>query len=658
MIDNTRAGQNIIYHRQRMGWTQGELAGRLNVTHQAVSKWENGAALPDIATLLSLSRLFSVSMEDLLTGDPAVQHPSESAEAGSIPSAEIHAAKSASPGRESGFIGEGIGRALESIGEEIGQEIELEFELLEQELERDLERDLEQRLEQDLVRDLERDLERNLERAFAAPSAPSEDPYHISSWSDIIALAPFASRETLERLVSECEATCDMKKLHALAPFISHETLDRLIRASLDSADWKSIRSLAPFASRQTLDMLIEHCQEECDMCSIRALAPFVSHETLDRLIRASLDSADWKSIRSLAPFASRQTLDMLIEHCQEECDMHNIRALAPFVSHETLDRLIRASLDSADWKSIRSLAPFASRQTLDMLIEHCKEEFNAKDLRALAPFLSQQTLDRLILVRMTSAANIPNSSSRISQAASHDPEPIVSPQEQAGRPVAPTAEQLPDLSDTAQKTASDALEAFSPFLRQYLPNDTLEQLKQSAAASVDARRTEIVDTPSADGLSDFADRTISRLCASCDAADPIVGRFEEIRSALIAQDYAVLNEFSDLLDSCIGPQWLEEYAALCAIEPSPAFEEQLSLALAQRSWGWIEDHMHRIHDPEIIRRIVLASSSEGFFEFLSFFIDTLDQDTIDQAARQLVLLGDADDLLPFADRISPGILD
>ena len=602
MIDNTRAGQNIVYHRQRMGWTQGELAGRLNVTHQAVSKWENGAALPDIATLLSLSRLLAVSMEDLLTGDPSVQHPSESAEAGSTPSAEIHAAKSASPGRESVFIGEGIGQALESIGEEIGQEIELEFELLEQELERDLERDLEQRLEQDLVRDLERDLERNLERAFAAPSAPSEDPYHISSWSDIIALAPFASRETLERLVSECEATCDMKKLHALAPFISHETLDRLIRASLDSADWKSIRSLAPFASRQTLDMLIEHCQEECDMRSIRALAPFVSHETLDRLIRNSLDSADWKSIRSLAPFASRQTLDMLIEHC--------------------------------------------------------KEEFNAKDLRALAPFLSQQTLDRLILGRMTSAADIPNSSPRISQAASHDPEPIVSPQEQAGRPVAPTAEQLSAPSDTAQKTASDALEAFSPFLRQYLPNDTLEQLKQSAAASVDARRTEIVDTPPAAGLSDFADRTISRLYASCDAADPIVGRFEEIRSALIAQDYAVLNEFSDLLDSRIGPQWLEEYAALCAVEPSPAFDEQLSLALAQRSWGWIEDHMHRIHDPEIIRRIVLASSSEGFFEFLSFFIDTLDQDTIDQAARQLVLLGDADDLLPFANRISPGILD
>lgn len=46
-------GKNILKMRKELGFTQEELARRLNVSFQAVSKWENGASLPDVATLLS-----------------------------------------------------------------------------------------------------------------------------------------------------------------------------------------------------------------------------------------------------------------------------------------------------------------------------------------------------------------------------------------------------------------------------------------------------------------------------------------------------------------------------------------------------------------------------------------------------------------------------
>ena len=63
MIDNRTVGKTIAALRQAKGMTQQQLAAAMNVSHQAVSKWENGAALPDIQTLVELTRLFGITLE-------------------------------------------------------------------------------------------------------------------------------------------------------------------------------------------------------------------------------------------------------------------------------------------------------------------------------------------------------------------------------------------------------------------------------------------------------------------------------------------------------------------------------------------------------------------------------------------------------------------
>ena len=52
--------------RRAAGLSQEELAERLNVSRQAVSKWENGAAQPELSKLVELSRLYGVSVDELL----------------------------------------------------------------------------------------------------------------------------------------------------------------------------------------------------------------------------------------------------------------------------------------------------------------------------------------------------------------------------------------------------------------------------------------------------------------------------------------------------------------------------------------------------------------------------------------------------------------
>ncbi len=63
---NETIGKRIAHHRKRLGLTQDQLAERLGVTAQAVSKWENDQSCPDIATLPRLAEIFGVSTDELL----------------------------------------------------------------------------------------------------------------------------------------------------------------------------------------------------------------------------------------------------------------------------------------------------------------------------------------------------------------------------------------------------------------------------------------------------------------------------------------------------------------------------------------------------------------------------------------------------------------
>ena len=55
--------------RQNAGMTQEEVAEKIMVSRVTVSHWENGKSLPDIVSLISLSDLYSISLDELLKGD-------------------------------------------------------------------------------------------------------------------------------------------------------------------------------------------------------------------------------------------------------------------------------------------------------------------------------------------------------------------------------------------------------------------------------------------------------------------------------------------------------------------------------------------------------------------------------------------------------------
>jgi len=66
MIDLQNTAEKITAARREKGFTQEELAARLGVTAQAVSKWERALGLPDLDLLVDVSEILGISLNDLL----------------------------------------------------------------------------------------------------------------------------------------------------------------------------------------------------------------------------------------------------------------------------------------------------------------------------------------------------------------------------------------------------------------------------------------------------------------------------------------------------------------------------------------------------------------------------------------------------------------
>lgn len=56
----------LIELRKQNGWSQEELADRIGVSRQSVSKWESGTSIPDLDKILKLGEIFGVSTDYLL----------------------------------------------------------------------------------------------------------------------------------------------------------------------------------------------------------------------------------------------------------------------------------------------------------------------------------------------------------------------------------------------------------------------------------------------------------------------------------------------------------------------------------------------------------------------------------------------------------------
>ena len=232
MIDNRAVGKAISTLRQNRNMTQQQLAAVLNVSHQAVSKWENGAALPDVQTLMDLSRLFGITMDQLLKGE-VPQDRFENRSAGESTLQNIgyffnnimngifqpEAAKDAPEADDGAQEAEATGdQAVET--EDTGEAGEAEKP-----------------------------------SEAGEGDAASKGPANLDL-RDLLKMAPFMSRQTVDELLMQHREKLTAADIARFAPYISQECLEKLIQNPETEITWETLQRVAPFLKREMVDRL------------------------------------------------------------------------------------------------------------------------------------------------------------------------------------------------------------------------------------------------------------------------------------------------------------------------------------------------------------------------------------------------------------------
>lgn len=74
---NIEIANRLVNLRKEKGFSQEQLAEKIGVSRQAVSKWERSEASPDTDNLIMLARLYEVSLDELLRTEDEIPQPEE-----------------------------------------------------------------------------------------------------------------------------------------------------------------------------------------------------------------------------------------------------------------------------------------------------------------------------------------------------------------------------------------------------------------------------------------------------------------------------------------------------------------------------------------------------------------------------------------------------
>ncbi len=266
MFDTKNIGKKIAALRKAKDMTQMELADQMFVSYQAVSNWERGNTMPDIAKLLELSQILGVNVDELLGSE-----------------------------KETTIVNKIIDQSDNINLEEVAEVAAL---MKPSQVEEVVEKAA--------------DEEYTLETLIAlAPHLNSKrlaqmiGKTRITDLSQLIPLAPFLEISQLAGMIDRQQRiTGSFDKLIALAPFLEEGDLTNFAERIFNSEkDSQYLNALAPFMSEESLGKIARLMNTEQKERYLVGLAPFLDTKVLTDIARDLMKNGKLKVLKHLMPF-------------------------------------------------------------------------------------------------------------------------------------------------------------------------------------------------------------------------------------------------------------------------------------------------------------------------------------------------------------------
>jgi transcriptional regulator with XRE-family HTH domain len=252
MDTQDRFAERVTRLRKARGLTQTDMADALNVSHQAVSKWERGESLPDVALLVPLAALLDTTVDALLRG-------AEQGEEETVASAEPSPSVTPAPWRWGDTLFRWRDRG-----------------------------------------------ETPQEDAPAPPAPPA------MALAPVPPVGP-AALDVPESPMPK-EDPPDVRDLADLAPFVSRTQMARLLDAAGGQVGWDLAVRFGPFLEQGELARLLERVAEPPPADAVTQLAPFLPATVLEAWVaQVPGDQWSWASVKQLAPFVGHVCMAELL---------------------------------------------------------------------------------------------------------------------------------------------------------------------------------------------------------------------------------------------------------------------------------------------------------------------------------------------------------
>lgn len=306
MFDMKEIGFKIAKLRKGKNMTQMELADALGISFQAISNWERGESMPDIAKLVSLSQIFDVSVDEILGNDRIAKTVSELASGTEKEPLDTEVIKEIAPIVKPDQLSKLISDSMKLMMEKVSH---MDYKPGTTQTITEINPDGSVVTIRALPSEAVAVTSSTSQETEASPEKKGISP----SLKQLLELAPFMSEEDLAELVCNyADQVDDFNDIISLAPFLDEEIVDHLIhRYSKSDLDFHKILSLAPFCSEDTLSSLALQYMKQIDSFDkVVKLAPFLDEDMLSDIVEINLDLAlTMEQFKQLLPFLNEDTV-------------------------------------------------------------------------------------------------------------------------------------------------------------------------------------------------------------------------------------------------------------------------------------------------------------------------------------------------------------